>query len=185
MTTYLWRFGFNDPTLSGWVITVGYFVSFLLCLWAGAKAKRAAAKAAGKGAYKPIPVRGAPKGAVGNAHDVKSCSGRQKGDGLWFLLTIIPFLLGVNKQIDLQTLLGDIGRAAARSQGWYQKRRAAQAAFIAFFALECGLVVVFIAKKAGKRRGEYSASSIGIVLLLSSSSSGPGSQSISTKCCQA
>jgi hypothetical protein len=79
MTTREWSFGINDPRLSGWVITVGYFISFALCLWAGIKAKNSAAKVGVKG----------PGG------------GRPKGRGLWFLFAVNLFLLGVKKQLDL------------------------------------------------------------------------------------
>ena len=32
MKSYDWKFGFNDPNLSGWIITSGYFIAFLLCV---------------------------------------------------------------------------------------------------------------------------------------------------------
>lgn len=48
----------------------------------------------------------------------------------WFSLVIIFALLGINKQMDFQSLLTDIGRAIAREHDWYQHRKAVQAWFI-------------------------------------------------------
>ncbi len=44
--------------------------------------------------------------------------------------------LGVNKQLDLQSALTAFGRCVAKAQGWYESRRAVQAAIVA------GLVLV-------------------------------------------
>jgi len=42
----------------------------------------------------------------------------------------VLLLLGINKQLDLQTALTEIGRMMARSEGWYGMRRAVQLVFI-------------------------------------------------------
>ena len=36
------------------------------------------------------------------------------------VLTILLLLLGINKQLDLQTLLKDVGRRMAKANGWYE-----------------------------------------------------------------
>ena len=46
----------------------------------------------------------------------------------WWLLATITAFLGINKELDLQTLAIDIARNAARSEGWYALRRGAQKA---------------------------------------------------------
>jgi uncharacterized membrane protein len=43
--------------------------------------------------------------------------------------------LGVNKQVDLQSLLTEVGRQIARAQGWMDKRRIVQVWFIVFFGI--------------------------------------------------
>jgi hypothetical protein len=151
MATRDWRFGINDPRLSGWVITAAYFVAFLLCLWAGIKSTKTAAMGAAR------------KKTVSTGSDA---GGRPGGGGLWFLFAAILFLLGANKQLDLQTLLADIGRTVSTAQGWYRNRRLAQAVFVAVFASICGLVVVLIVKKSRNRRSEYGIATAGIVLLI-------------------
>jgi hypothetical protein len=40
------------------------------------------------------------------------------------------FALAVNKQLDIQSLLTDIGRVLAHRQGWYEARRGVQKTFI-------------------------------------------------------
>ena len=48
----------------------------------------------------------------------------------WFYLTFFLIALGINKQLDLQTLLTQIGRDLAIAHGWYEDRRIIQSAFI-------------------------------------------------------
>ena len=43
-------------------------------------------------------------------------------------------LLGINKQLDLQSLLTEMGRQVARYQGWMEQRRVVQFGFIACFS---------------------------------------------------
>jgi hypothetical protein len=147
MTENEWIFGFNDPRLSGWVITLAYLVAFALCLRAWIKAKKSSITA-----------------AAGNIAVLEGSAYDSKGGGLWLLFAAILFLLGVNKQLDLQTLLGDVGRSVSTAQGWYEKRRAVQAVFVLVFAIICGIVAILIVKSSGKRRGGYGITPVGIVL---------------------
>ncbi len=48
---------------------------------------------------------------------------------IWWLLALGLLFLGINKQLNLQTLLIVLGRRAAFAGGWYQKRRLAQMVF--------------------------------------------------------
>src|SRR2546421_12761008 len=48
----------------------------------------------------------------------------------WLLFTCFLLVLGVNKQLDLQTWFTLFGNHLAQEEGWYGKRRAVQAAFI-------------------------------------------------------
>lgn len=62
----------------------------------------------------------------------------------WIGVAIALVLLGVNKQLDLQTDITTLGRAAALSEGWYGDRRDAQGAFILLIALVaagCGVLL--------------------------------------------
>lgn len=48
----------------------------------------------------------------------------------WTLLGVLLLLLGINKQLDLQTWLTEVGRDMALAQGWYERRRIIQGIFI-------------------------------------------------------
>ena len=50
---------------------------------------------------------------------------------LWFLIAVTMVLLGINKQLDLQTLLIQKVRNRAYANGWYSDRRRYQLDFIA------------------------------------------------------
>src|SRR4051812_44846770 len=49
---------------------------------------------------------------------------------VWWSFVVIVVALGINKQLDLQTALTEIGRILAREEGWYGERRIVQAAFL-------------------------------------------------------
>jgi preprotein translocase subunit Sss1 len=42
---------------------------------------------------------------------------------IWTLVAVLMALLCINKQLDLQSLVTDIGRVLSRRQGWYESRR--------------------------------------------------------------
>ncbi|WP_309667553.1 isopropylmalate isomerase [Tabrizicola sp.] len=48
----------------------------------------------------------------------------------WSLAAVLLVLLGINKQLDLQSFLTAVGRCDALAQGWYEDRRAIQRMFI-------------------------------------------------------
>jgi hypothetical protein len=49
---------------------------------------------------------------------------------VWIAVTLLLAFLCVNKQLDLQSLVTDIGRALAKTQGWYGERREVQRLFV-------------------------------------------------------
>lgn len=64
----------------------------------------------------------------------------------WLCASAVLLLLGLNKQLDLQTVTLDVVRDSARAHGWYAQRRAAQALFlivlgIALAALSVAMIV--------------------------------------------
>jgi glucose-6-phosphate-specific signal transduction histidine kinase len=61
------------------------------------------------------------------------------------IFTLGLVLLGINKQLDLQTWFTLFGKHLAQEQGWYEQRRTYQAAFIG------GVAVAAIATLAGLR----------------------------------
>jgi len=53
----------------------------------------------------------------------------------WMMLGTLLMLLGINQQLDLQTLMIQAGRELASAQGWYEHRRLVQKIFFGAFAL--------------------------------------------------
>ena len=70
---------------------------------------------------------------------------RHNRTGIWFwvMLSLLMVLLGINKQLDIQSLFTEIGRYVARKQGWYQQRRSVQLLFVVIFGgISLGLIGV-------------------------------------------
>ena len=66
---------------------------------------------------------------------------RQSG-AFWYILGIALIALGLNKQLDLQTLLTEVGRGIAKAEGWYRGRAVVQRSFIGWVV--CGGAVAFV-----------------------------------------
>ena len=64
----------------------------------------------------------------------------------WLILTFFLIALGINKQLDLQTLFTQIGRSIALEQGWYKDRRTVQAGFIIIIGLTGVTFLIFLIK---------------------------------------
>jgi len=74
---------------------------------------------------------------------------------LWAVAAALMAALALNKQLDLQILLTATGRCLAQAQGWFEVRRAVQAAFVATLAIV--VVVAFVAlARAGRGTREGS-----------------------------
>jgi hypothetical protein len=94
--------GFHDNDALDWIITLGYLLAAAACLYAWRLEARAAH---GRSSSTIIPR-------------------------FWLVLGILLGLLGINKQLNFQTLLGDVGRNAAEEQGWFEHRRTIQKLFV-------------------------------------------------------
>ena len=51
----------------------------------------------------------------------------------WGMIGLLMILLGINKQLDLQSLFTEVWRQIARAQGWMDQRRIVQFWFVAAF----------------------------------------------------
>ncbi len=121
-----WVWGLGDPSPAAIAVTFYYLGIAVLCavVW-----RRAC------GAYRnfgpdqrPIPAR-----------------------AYWFLLTLLMFLLGINKQGDLQSLVTVYGREYVRELGLYEERRGLQQLFIQAVAATGGisiLIFFFLMRRA-------------------------------------
>lgn len=112
-----WAAGIGDPSPLGWFTVVAYLVTSALCGCAMVRAQSL------------------PRGLAGFGVSERR---------FWLAMAIIFLCLGINKQLDLQSLFTEIGRALARSEGWYGSRRAYQLAFIESFAAFVAMFVVLL-----------------------------------------
>jgi hypothetical protein len=84
---------------------------------------------------------------------------------LWLFLIVVLFALGINKQLDFQTLFIEAGRRLAKYEGWYEKRRLVQAGFA--YALSgiigCGLLLILGSSR--KLWRHHGAALIGLMIL--------------------
>jgi len=63
---------------------------------------------------------------------------KDKSDArLWRNISVLFFLLGINKQLDLQSGLTELGRMVAYSGGWYEHRQTVQIYFIVGITAVC------------------------------------------------
>jgi len=95
-----WTPGIGDPTWGGWLTVMLYAVAAWLC-------------------HRVLRVHRSRPLLVDRSE-------RQT----WNLIFILLVLLGINKQLDLQSALTEMGRLLAHGQGWYESRRDVQLAFI-------------------------------------------------------
>jgi hypothetical protein len=125
-----WQPGIGDPTPIGWVTIVAYFAASWAC-WRAAAAEGQRAHGGRSG---PAPLWLLLSWRAAAAEGQRAHGDRSGPAPFWLLLTGFLLLLGINKQLDLQSALTDFGRRLAREQGWYDRRQEVQALFIALIA---------------------------------------------------
>jgi hypothetical protein len=108
-----WSPGVGDPTVIGWVTTLGYFAASVLALRAG------------------MPARDRPVA--------------KRDRLLWRGIAAFLFALGLNKQLDLQTALTEIGRTLSYRTGWHEVRRTVEFWFVVLFGVAALAVIVGLA----------------------------------------
>jgi hypothetical protein len=123
-----WSARIGDPTVIGWLTVVAYFVAAWLALRAFMVEK----------AGPPRPYRHAISALfrVMRKHWPRPPAPARRA-ALWLSIALALAFLGINKQLDLQTLVAEIGRSMALEQGWYEKRRAVQVGFIIAVLVTC------------------------------------------------
>ena len=123
-TPLVWSFP-GDPTFIGWMTAIGYLIAAALCTASALRARG------------PLPgERFSPSRLF------------------WWATAFLVLLLGVNKQMDLQTLFTWALRRMARAEGWYELRRPLQKCFVAGLALAgAGFygVLLFLLRRRWKR----------------------------------
>ena len=85
----------------------------------------------------------------------------------WLFLTLFLIALGINKQLDLQSLLTQIGKDMAISQGWYKDRRLVQAGFIILIGLLGITALTFLIKTYRNANFSIEIALTGCIILFS------------------
>ena len=137
-----WRPGIHDPTFIGWFTTVCYFAAAWLC------------------------ARAAKSGRLDQNARREQPDARRGSPAFWVILAVVLTVLGLNKQLDLQTPFAEIGRELAKAQGWYGRRADMQGVFVASIAvLGAILLAIFgvLIRRSLRRQGIALA---GMVLLV-------------------
>jgi hypothetical protein len=68
----------------------------------------------------------------------------------WCIFAVFLLVLGINKQLDIQTLFTLVGKRISLAGGWYEQRRPVQAAFIGFIFVMSGLGLIGLRLVAGR-----------------------------------
>lgn len=133
-----WNLAIGDPTVLGWLTTAAFIVTAVLC-----------------GAYALHVERMNP-----------SCPFRRHRV-FWWSLMVALLLLGINKQLDVQTWLTAAGRDLAKTQGWYAQRRTVQMWFVAGVATVSLALMAFTGWAMRHVWQQHRLALLGILLLVS------------------
>ena len=109
-----WRPGIGDPSWAGWLIVGAYAVA-AIAAWAAYRSCRA--EALWRERTRPNDARNQRLLAV-----------------FWLVAFVLLLALGLNKQLDFQSLFTQELRDAAHLEGWYDDRRRYQFAFVVAIA---------------------------------------------------
>jgi hypothetical protein len=117
-----WHFEFDNPTILGWSVVAFYGIAALSCAVAAMPARSRRGL---------DPKRGQRAGSA----------------GIWWALALALTFLGVNKQLNLQTLLIVVMRHLSVVGGWWGHRRAVQLVFGLVFGSGVGLLLMWLASR--------------------------------------
>ncbi|MHC4966049.1 MAG: hypothetical protein ACYTGE_14200 [Planctomycetota bacterium] len=141
---------FGDPTIAGWTIVVFYLAGAAACVWA----LRVAWMGSRMAADYPGDRRARDRSAAYKASFL-----------FWALLIALFLFLGLNKQIDLQSWLADVGRDMAKAQGWYEQRGRVQTIFVGAVAVSGLWVLAFLLDRTRDLLPRHALAFGGLVLL--------------------
>ncbi len=83
----------------------------------------------------------------------------------WVLIGGFLLLLGINKQLDWQTVFEASMRDMAKQHGWYAQRKLMQIAFIVFLALGLLTMLIVLRKFLAQARKNYKVVCFGLFLI--------------------
>jgi hypothetical protein len=141
-----WR-EFGDNDLLGWAITVAYFVAAALCFRAARRIRRERAPGKPAEPVPPDPMRSRPKD--------------------WAIIGVGMVLLGLNKQLDLQIFVREIGTRFIHLLGLDAERRWFGRAFVLLMGLFLLRVLWVATRRVRLQTSRHRMLLIGLALLAS------------------
>ncbi|HSY41392.1 MAG TPA: hypothetical protein VLA79_17760 [Polyangia bacterium] len=155
-----WSPGIGDPNVMGWVTVVAYLWAAYLC-FAVHRSWRASARSTGQArTWGPVALA-----LLGQRRRLAALPVAIRMSALWNALALGLLLLGINKQLDLQTALTEIGRILAAKQGWYEQRQRVQIDFIIAVVLVGVWLIGSVLLLAGRNLPRLGLALVGIVFL--------------------
>lgn len=126
MTTITWTPGIGDPTIFGWLTVLAYGLAAWMCLRAFLAEKA--------GPPRPLGASIQAWGRVTRKHFPKLPPIALRA-GFWLAMAGFLIAMGVNKQLDLQTLFTQVARLVVSAMGLYEVRRILQLGFLILLAV--------------------------------------------------
>jgi hypothetical protein len=133
-----WRPGIGDPSPMGWLTVVAYVLVSLLSLKAAQR-----------------------------YHSDSDTGQDRLRRRMWLGVASLMSFLGINKQLDLQSLFTEMGREIAFKGGWYSQRRSVQFVFVVAVAAIGIAGFIFIMRKTHSILRERKLLLFGLSFLIS------------------
>jgi len=161
-----WRPAFNDNDFSGWLVTTAYLAAVISCFVISQKTRmRQAALKTSVPAMEPgLRETTAPR--PGGDEVLNALVRSPEFSRIWSYLALLLLFLGINQQLDLQTLLIQSGRALAEAEGWYPYRRLVQRTFFGLFAVGTLLLVSLAAWRCRVFLNRHRLVTLGLAILI-------------------
>jgi hypothetical protein len=132
-----WRPGIGDPTFMGWLTVAGYLIAAGFCCACAWRAER-----------------------------VSPADQLRQHRAFWWGLAVFMLLMGINKQLDLQSWFTAVGKQLAQTQGWYSQRRTFQMWFTVGIAILGLMLLMWLGWTFRRLWRQYGLALFGIVFLV-------------------
>jgi len=159
-----WSPGIGDPDFAGWFTVVAYLIAAFMCWRAYRRIPPSSPAKGWKGVL--VTLAPLPLAMLASGARIRSTSPNVRLRSLWLGFFLMLLFLGINKQLDLQTAVTEMGRMAAHSEGWYAIRRRFQVVFILLVFLASAWLFRSILLLASGYRRRLSPVLLGIAFLV-------------------
>jgi hypothetical protein len=155
-----WSPGIGDPNAMGWITVVAYLSAAYLCFavhrtWLASVGPKVKGRTWG-----PVALA-----LLGQRRRLAALPEAVRMSALWKALAVGLLLLGINKQLDLQTALTEFGRILAAKQGWYERRQRVQLDFIIGVVAVGVWLIWSVLLLAGRNLPRLGLALVGVVFL--------------------